>query len=102
VIRALVACAAACALAACGVIGPAQPDVERALHAYYTNGTPEGAPDLHEATLAEFEGCVPRNGFFKCPMVFQTPVGRLPTVVTLERDAAGWRIQHIALNTPSH
>lgn len=97
-IRALAALAFASALAACGVIGPPQSDVENAARAYYANGVPPGAPDLAEATIADFEGCRPANGFFKCPIVFETSAGRVATIVTLEREAQGWSVQHIALN----
>lgn len=96
--RALIALALAGALTACGVIGPPQSDVETAMRAYYANGVPTGAPDLSGATVADFEGCRPANGFFKCPIVFQTSAGRVATIVTFERDAQGWAVQHVALN----
>jgi predicted small lipoprotein YifL len=99
VIRALAALALASALAACGVIGPPQADVERAVSAYYANGVPRvGVPDLRGATIADFEGCQPLRGFYRCPVIFQTATGRVPTLIWLEHAAHGWRVQSIALN----
>lgn len=100
-IRAPGALAFACALAACGVLGPPQADLERAVRAYYAGGqTNPAVPDLSDATIADFEGCRPLRGFYQCPVIFQTPDGRVPTLIWLERDSGGWRVQNIALNVP--
>ena len=97
--RALAALALACALAACGIIGPPQADVERAVTAYYVNGVPRAdVPDLRGATIADFEGCQPLRGFYRCPVIFQTASGRLPTLIWLEHGAHGRRVQNIVLN----
>lgn len=96
--RVFAAFAALCALAACGVIGPSQADVEAGLRAYYANGTPQGSADLGDASVADFDGCRPQNGFYQCPVVFQTADGRVSTIVSFERGPHGWTVQHVALN----
>jgi hypothetical protein len=101
VIRALAALAAACVLAGCGMIGPPRADVEQAVAAYYADGVPRpDVPDLRGASVADFEGCRPLRGFYQCPVIFQTAIGRVPTLIWLQRGAHGWRVQNIALNAP--
>jgi predicted small lipoprotein YifL len=101
VIRAVAALALMSALAACGIIGPPQSDIERAVTTYYADGVPRAdVPDLRGAAIADFEGCQPLRGFYRCPVIFQTASGRVPTLIWLQHGAHGWRVQNIALNAP--
>lgn len=96
-IRALVVGAALCALSACGVLGPAQPDLETALQQYYA-GDHAGAPDLAAARIDSYEGCQPANGIYTCPVVFATDAGNVPVLIWIQRESNGWRIRNIVLN----
>jgi hypothetical protein len=101
VTRALAALALASALSACGVLGPPQSDLERAVQTYYAGGAVNpAAPDLRGATVADFEGCRPLRGFYQCPVIFQTASGRVPTLIWLQRGAHGWKVQNIVRNAP--
>ncbi len=86
-----------CALSACGLLGPAQSDLETALQRYYA-GEHVGAPALGTARIESYEGCQPGNGVYKCPVVFATDGGTVPVLIWIERAPDGWRIRNIALN----
>lgn len=95
-IRALVAAAALCALAACG---PAQPVLERTVREHYASGAVEpGEPDLRGAAIVDFEGCRPLNGFYQCAFTAETPAGRTAVIAWLERDGDRWRVHRIGRN----
>lgn len=96
-IRVLAALAALCALSGCGLLGPAQSDLETALQHYYA-GEHTGAPDLAAARIESYEGCQPANGVYRCPVVFATGAGHVPVLIWIERESNGWRIRNIALN----
>lgn len=100
--RALVATAAGALLAGCGVIGPGQGDLERAVQAFYAGGAPEGAADLRGAHVADFDGCQPLGGLYRCPVQFSTSAGDVATLVWIERTpAGGWHVRNIVLNERS-
>lgn len=100
-IRALAALAALFALTSCGILGPAQSDLETALHQFYA-GDQSDAPDLAAASIDSYEGCQPANGFYKCPVVFSTERGNVATLIWIVRGPNGWQVRNIALNEGTH
>jgi len=98
--RALLAGAALLALSACGgILGPTQPDLERAVAEFYVRGEHPAAPPLANAHITSFEGCQPINGTFRCPVVFSTEQGNVATLIWIVRTpSGGWDVRNIALN----
>jgi hypothetical protein len=101
VIRALAAAAALTTLAACGMLGPSQPALEQAVQERYANRTPaKTEPDLRGATIVDFEGCRPLNGYYQCAFIAETGAGRLAVIAWVERNGDTWRTQRVIHNTP--
>ncbi len=90
-------------LSACGVVGPSQADLDAAVRDFYAHpGNVEISATvqaLQESPIADFEGCQPLRGTFRCALGFTTPEGRVSAIVWTERrPEGGWRVQNIALN----
>ena len=101
--RALRAVVALSLLAGCGVIGPSQADLDASVRDFFVQpGQVEISTSiraLQGSAIADFEGCQPLRGTFRCAVGFTRPNGVVRAIVWVERrPEGGWRVHNIALN----